>query len=131
MRAGLLSIVTAVAILRLRRAAVLFVSVFGPSMQPTLAPGDRVLALRRRMARPLRVGDIVVLKTDGRNLIKRLAAMGGMPVPGEAGRTVPAGSLWLLGDGQESFDSRHFGAVDDDDVIGLVVRRLWSDPRQG
>jgi signal peptidase I len=121
----------AAAVLRLGRAAVLFVNVSGPSMQPTLEPGDRVLALRRRMARPLRVGDIVVLKADGRNLIKRLAAMGGMPVPGEAGRTVPAGSLWLLGDGQESFDSRHFGAVDDDDVIGLVVRRLWSDPRQG
>jgi signal peptidase I len=120
-----------VAVLRLTRAVFLFVTVVGNSMEPTLDPGDRVIALRRRAARPLRVGDIVVLRSDGRNLIKRLAATGGMAVPTEPGRIVPAGSVWLLGDGERSFDSRHFGAVADDEVIGLVVRRLWSDPRRG
>ncbi len=130
-RAVVLSIGAAAAVLRLTRAALLFVTVVGSSMEPTLNPGDRVLAVRRRVARPLRVGDIVVLKADDRNLIKRLAATGGMEVPAEPGRTVTPGSLWLLGDGRESFDSRHFGAVADDEVIGLVVRRLWSDPRRG
>ncbi|WBQ01970.1 S26 family signal peptidase [Kribbella sp. CA-293567] len=130
-RAVLLGGAAVAAVLRLTRAGLLFVTVVGNSMEPTLDPGDRVIALRRRVARPLRVGDIVVLKADGRNLIKRLAATGGMEVPAEPGRTVPPGSLWLLGDGQESFDSRHFGAVADDEVIGLVVRRLWGDPRRG
>jgi signal peptidase I len=128
---GLLAIVTTAAVLRLTRAAFLFVTVVGNSMEPTLDPGDRVFALRRRVARPLRVGDIVVLKAEGRNLIKRLAATGGMAVPTEPGQIVPAGTLWLLGDGEQSFDSRHFGAVADDEVIGLVIKRLWSDPRLG
>ncbi|MEV8371447.1 S26 family signal peptidase [Kribbella sp. NPDC056861] len=130
-RAGLLAILTTAAVLRLTRAAFLFVTVVGNSMEPTLDPGDRVFALRRRVARPLRVGDIVVLKAEGRNLIKRLAATGGMPVPADPDQVVPAGSLWLLGDGEQSFDSRHFGAVADDEVIGLVVKRLWSDPGVG
>lgn len=132
MRAGLLSIVTAAALLRLTRMAFLFVTVVGSSMEPTYAPGDRVIAIRRRLARQVRVGDVVVLRgrsTAGRHLIKRVAATSGMDVPGQPGETVPARSLWVLGDARESFDSRHFGAVDDDEAVGLVIRHLWSDPR--
>lgn len=132
-RAGLLGLVTAAAVLRLTRTAFLFVNVVGSSMEPAFDPGDRVIAIRRRLARPLRVGDVVVLRgpaTDGRHLIKRVAATSGMGIPGQRGHTVPARSLWVLGDGRESFDSRHFGAVDDDEAVGLVIRRLWSDPRR-
>ena len=131
-RAVVLGVATATVVLRLTRAVFLFVSVVGSSMEPTLMPGDRVIAVRRRLARPLRVGDIVVLRdptAGSRHLIKRVAAMGGMTVPGESGQVVPARSLWLLGDGWESLDSRHFGAVGDDEAVGLVLRRLWSDPR--
>lgn len=133
--AALLGITTVAAVLRPIRTAFLFVTVVGSSMEPTFSPGDRVIAIhRRRLTRPLRVGDVVVLRNqaaDAQHLIKRIAATGGMQVPGEPGQTVPTGSLWVLGDGLRSFDSRHFGAASDDDAVGLVLRRLWSDPRSG
>jgi signal peptidase I len=128
-RLAVLGVAAAAVVRQLGRSAFLFVTVVGKSMEPTLDPGDRVIALRRRLARPLRVGDIVVLREDGRNLVKRVAAIGGMPVPQQTGLTVPVDSLWVLGDGRQSYDSRHFGAVDDADAVGLVLRRLWSDPR--
>ncbi|MFC0626202.1 S26 family signal peptidase [Kribbella deserti] len=132
-RAVLLGTATAAVVLRLTRMAFLFVNVVGTSMEPTFVPGDRVIAIRRRLARPLRVGDVVVLRgpQPGGHLIKRVAATSGMDVPGQPGQTVPAGSLWVLGDGRKSFDSRQFGAIGDDEAVGLVVRRLWSDPRGG
>lgn len=45
----------------------------GPSMHPTLHPGDVVLIVRRRG--PLRRGMVVVADVSGRAVIKRVAAV--------------------------------------------------------
>lgn len=45
---------------------------------------------------------------------------------------VPEGCLWVMGDNREnSADSRYFGAISEDDVIGVVVLRYWPLNRFG
>jgi signal peptidase I len=109
------------------------VTVDGPSMAPTLHDGDRVL-VRRVRASALRRDDlaIAVLVSPARRwVVKRVAALPGDPAPagvsvsaGLDGR-VPDGMLALLGDNpDESVDSRDFGYVPVERIVGRVVRRL-------
>ena len=90
----------------------------GESMLPALSPGDYVVvdlrAYRRTRPRP----GHVVLARDPRELertiVKRVA------------RVDLHGALWLLGDNPEaSTDSRTFGAVAPEAVIGRVRWRYW------
>jgi signal peptidase I len=127
-----------------RRLAV--VTVVGPSMQPTLAPGDRVLA-RRVGPGDVRVGQIAVIEKPGDDgawpagprtagrpewMIKRVAAVPGDEQPeflptqaGSSGAVVPAGQFVVLGDNPaRSLDSRQIGYVPADRVLGVVVRSL-------
>ncbi|GLF99552.1 S26 family signal peptidase [Streptomyces yaizuensis] len=121
---------------RVLRTRLLAVTVTGPSMEPALGDGDRVL-VRRRAHRVAR-GDIVVLDAppgthrDGL-VIKRVAAAPGDPVPalfadrigGPPGATVPPDCFLLLGDNRSvSVDSRHFGYVARARLTGVVVRSL-------
>ncbi|WP_431915438.1 S26 family signal peptidase [Nonomuraea jabiensis] len=78
-------------------------------------------------AAPVPPGSFVV---DVGLLIKRAVATGGdqvdFPVPG-AGPVVPAGHLAVRGDNvDESFDSRDFGYVPPERVVGVVLRRLGA-----
>ena len=86
-------------------------------MCPTLAPGDRVVALRCHRPRP---GDVVVLpdpRLPSRTLVKRVAAVG------------PAG-FTVAGDAPDaSTDSRSFGPVPS--VWGRVVYRYAPRDRAG
>ncbi|MEQ4304197.1 S26 family signal peptidase [Plantactinospora sp. B6F1] len=163
--AGVLAAVAGVALLR-RRFVV--VTVRGPSMEPTMRDGDRVLVRRRRAAQ-LRTGDLVVFaevdtqlsgiavggmtvagraeagpgpsrgpgarkpwSSDGW-LVKRAVAVAGDPVPREAGpalatlpdEVVPPDHLVAIGDnGASSYDSRHYGYVTADRLLGVVLRRV-------
>ncbi|GAB2506052.1 S26 family signal peptidase [Nocardiopsis aegyptia] len=127
----------------------LVVDVIGESMAPTFLDGDRVL-VRRGRADALRVGDVIVfggpLHGDDRHgddrtppepgrpamVVKRVAALPGDPVPatvptGDGRSTVPSASLVLLGDNADrSIDSRVWGPVRADGVLGVVVRRMAS-----
>jgi signal peptidase I len=107
------------------------VTVRGHSMNPTLADGQRVLALRRPR---YRTGDVIVFWTpDGSGTpgdpdyrIKRVVATGGQPRPqlfnGSAlAAVVPAGQVAVAGDNSErSQDSRHLGYISVSDVRGRV-----------
>ncbi|WP_214104542.1 S26 family signal peptidase [Acrocarpospora catenulata] len=145
MQAILLSslVVVAVAIVARRRFVV--VRVAGTSMVPTYQPGDRVL-VRRGAQAALRRGQVVVFRRvepggasrpaprlrETEWLIKRIAAMPGDRVPDQVtagvraapGDLVPAGRLVVLGDGPTSRDSRDWGYLPVEEVLGVVMRRL-------
>jgi signal peptidase I len=146
---------TAAAALALR-SALLIVTVNGRSMAPTYDEGDRVLIRRSRRCRR---GSVVVFRssaigrevTPGREVrpdggdegarrlvMKRVAAVPGDPVPADvlvaaqasAGDRVPPGRLVVRGDGARSTDSRHWGYLPADAVVGHVVADL-AGPRTG
>lgn len=142
--AGGLVIAVAVAIAWLRARFVL-VRVEGGSMEPTLHGHDRVM-VRRLPARRLKVGQIVVLERPYRDagwvwrdsdsgirgrawIIKRLAALPGDPLPtgveaDDATGGVPAGRAVVFGDNRDaSTDSRTFGLIPLDRVLGVALRR--------
>ena len=119
----------------------------GNSMEPTLWAGDRLL-VRRCPLTKLRRGDIVVVRErhprdvfpDGavwgaatpplhRFLVKRAVAIAGDPVPPVLLRTgegvVPQGAIVILGDlPSERRDSRRYGYVREEQLIGRAIRRL-------
>lgn len=120
------------------------VIVFGDSMRPTLAAGDRLLVRRTPLSR-VRAGDIVVIQhpwrleaivapgTSARWLIKRAIATPGEPVPAafastlsvQPGSPVRDGALIAFGDNQDaSSDSRDFGYVTASDLFGVVLRPI-------
>ena len=90
--------------------------VSGPSMSPTVRPGDRLLV--RRVSDPATVvpGDVVLARFPSRPdllVVKRVR------------RAVPGGH-WVEGDNPlVTDDSRAFGTAV---VVGRVVGRLWPRP---
>jgi len=97
--------------------------VVGPSMEPTLRPGDHVLVDRWTYRhRPPRPGEIVLLAgPSGEPWIKRV---GVAPEPGEG--------LWLVGDNAaRSLDSRRLGPMPVSRCRGRVIVRYWPPSRAG
>lgn len=126
------------------------------SMSPTVDDGDQILL--DRTGADLGRGDLVVLTApDGSGeLLKRVVAVGGDRVGIEDGAlvvngaavvepqidrtridgeyfgpvSVPTGSIWVLGDNRgDSVDSRSFGPVGVDSIVGRATMRLWPGPR--
>lgn len=100
-------------LLRLRRRY----RVTGASMLPELKAGDEVLVNRRAYRhQPPRVGDIVLLyhpHQPGLKMIKRVVAV------------TADGRCRVQGDNPaESSDSRHFGSVLFEDILGRVTSRF-------
>lgn len=93
-----------------------FAVVRGGSMLPLLRPGDRLLVSYHRAPRP---GDVVVARfRDGTVAVKRAVERRG-------------GGWWLLSENPaEGIDSRHRGPVADDDVMAVVLGRVWPRPRR-
>ena len=87
----------------------------GHSMMPLLRPGDLVWVRGVSARRGLQDGDVVVARPrmlGGKACVKRLY--------------FSAGDAVLLGERRyDSLDSRHFGPVSKDDVVGRVWLRLW------
>lgn len=136
---GMLAVLlAAVGWLRHRLVAV---TVRGRSMAPTLLPGDRVL-VRRMPLRRVGRADLVVFArprtTERAWMIKRVRAVPEDPVPrrevsafwGYSEARIPADRLVVLGDNPaDSYDSRHFGYITAEAVLGVVVARLPSGGR--
>jgi signal peptidase I len=107
----------------------LVATVVGNSMLPTMRPGDRVLVRRRRA---VAVGDVVVIHSptragggasDPTRMVKRVSGLEGDRLPDPPGGVVPPGMIAVLGD-NGGYDSRTFGPLPCDLVIGVVVRSL-------
>lgn len=125
------------------------------SMTPTLLTGDQILAerLTPRFGH-LERGDLVVFRAPATRalMVKRVVALAGDRVGLADGRlvvnghrraeayvdhtsvdsvyfgpeVVPAGSVFVMGDDRaDSVDSRDFGPVPLDRVLGRVLWRLW------
>jgi signal peptidase I len=104
------------------------VGIEGGSMAPTLAPGDRALAVARRK---YSVGDVVVLEHPGRpgyEIVKRLIAIPGDRV-GE--RVLRANEYWVEGDlASASTDSRQFGPVRGAALKAKILLVYWPKERR-
>ncbi len=105
--------------------------VFGHSMAPVLRPGQLVLidqeAYRGRQPRR---GEIVVARPSGlggRAFVKRVVGLPREQVRlGARTWALGAEEFFLLGDQQEqSMDSRIFGPVRLEELVGSVRARIW------
>ena len=130
------------------RAIVMRVRVEGPSMEPALRDGDRVLvdSLTYHLRPPER-GEVVLARVPsvpGGMVIKRVVALSGDGVcPAASGETcdcgggvvishVDANHYYLVGDNRgESVDSRRFGPVERRRIVGRVWYRYWPPARRG
>ncbi len=84
----------------------------GYSMWPTLVKGDKVLVYRWAK---IRKGDIVVASLPTREFVKRVARIDGK-------------DYFLEGDNKKfSTDSRHFGPVRKQSIVGKVVLKYGHD----
>lgn len=129
------------------------------SMAPTLRPGDQTLVNKLSGKTPHR-GDLVAFHAPrtGEILLKRVVAVGGDTVGLEDGVLVVdgrkvrepyadpdaidsvyfgpvrvrPGTVFVMGDNRaNSDDSRDFGAVPTDRIIGRAVARVWPPSRWG
>jgi signal peptidase I len=129
------------------------------SMEPTLKPGDQALVVKRAGHDPKR-GELVAFHSPrgGEILLKRVVAVGGDTVGLEDGVlvvdgrkvsepyadpdaidsvyfgpvNVRPGTVFVMGDNRaNSDDSRDFGAVPTDRIIGRAVARVWPPSRWG
>ena len=103
------------------------VEVHERSMAPTLLPGDRLRFDSRAFAARTPVPGELVVAVDpegsGRWVVKRV---------GRAPRPIPADTVWLEGDDAEvSRDSRQYGPVSRDRVLGKVWYRYAPPERRG
>jgi len=112
------------------RTAVHIYSIPSASMEPTLLAGDHIVVTAYHGA-PKR-GDVIVFRTPvstNELMVKRIAGTPGDAVEAGAGRVVivPAGCYFVVGDNrQDSFDSRNWGVLPRDLIVGRARLVLWS-----
>ena len=141
------------------RAAVSIYSIPSGSMMPSLQIGDHILVAPYRWSDPAR-GDVVVFRSPAdpsQLMVKRIIAGPGDLIDSREGRVrigeraiaepyllrqgttgaiaaqlVPGDSFFVMGDNREdSLDSRRWGALPRNLVVGRVRMILWSSSDPG
>ena len=137
------------------RAALRLYVIPSSSMAPTLVPGDRIVVTPYRFGKKPGRGDVIVFRSPrgaDELMIKRVIGTPGDLVETRAGRVIvcghalpepyvaaqatsgaiapqiiPAGSYFVLGDNRaDSLDSRSWGVLPQDAVLGKARVILWS-----
>jgi signal peptidase I len=121
-RAAFCGAIAAAAAVGLARAALMVITVDGESMAPTYRSSDAVLIARRWIAGPIRPGHVVVCR-----LPPEVAGPGGYIV--KRVTSVISGQIYIRGDAEHSYDSRAFGTISLDYVLGRVIARLTPSHR--
>lgn len=82
-------------------------TIYGKSMLPVLKDSQDVLTVNW-FFKP-KIGDIVVIKHDNIEMIKRI-------------KKIVSNRVWIEGDNiEESTDSRNFGPIKIDQIVGKVI----------
>jgi phage repressor protein C with HTH and peptisase S24 domain len=91
----------------------------GDSLVPDYHPGDFVLVCKIPfLIGPIKPGDTVAFRhPDHGTMIKKVVAL------------VPDNRLFVVGTGRHSVDSRRFGPIEQDTLIGRVIWHLRSPDR--
>jgi len=135
------------------RAALRLYVIPSSSMAPTLVPGDHIVVTPYRFGKKPGRGDVIVFRSPrgaDELMIKRVIGTPGDLVETRAGRVIvcghalpepyvaaqatsvapqiiPAGSYFVLGDNRaDSLDSRSWGVLPQDAVLGKARVILWS-----
>jgi signal peptidase I len=104
------------------------VAIEGPSMAPTLLPGDWALVV---VPRSYRHGDVVIVEHPGRPGYEMAKRLTGVPGDAVGDRTLGPDEYWIEGDfAQASTDSRVFGPVTRDELKAKVVLVYWPIERR-
>jgi signal peptidase I len=148
----------ALALAAIVRAAVHIYSIPSASMVPTLEVGDRIVVTRYVGSDPER-GHVIVFQSPGDDrelLVKRVVGVPGDLIDARLGRLrigehtfpepyvlrqaatgaiesqiIPSNCYYVLGDNRdESLDSRSWGVVPRDRIVGRARLVLWSSPIQ-
>lgn len=101
----------------------------GVSMQPTLCPNDLIIVnkLTYKFTSPEK-GDLIAFRQDGTVYVKRVSNLPDEEGVMIAGKTVllKSDEYFVLGDNSaNSKDSRYFGPVKRNKIVGKVVRIYW------
>jgi signal peptidase I len=158
LRTILQPIAIAIGLAMLARAALHIYAIPSGSMSPTLAVGDQVVVTRYFGQMPER-GHVVVFRSPlqaDELMVKRVIGMPGDLVDSRLGHVrvgthtlaepylmrqassgaiqaqiVPPGCYFVMGDNRDdSYDSRNWGFVAADRVVGRARLILWSSPRE-
>jgi len=112
------------------RSAVRIYAIPSGSMEPTLQVGDHIAVTPYRGGQPHK-GDIIVFRSPVNPddlMVKRITGVAGDLVDGGQGKLiVPRDCYFVLGDNRaNSFDSRNWGVLSRNLIVGRARMILWS-----